>query len=186
MAAKASIIKIYINADPAKKVDIICKHYPNFIGIVDSYTEGLRYMIENEKSYNQKASIGDLGIRVQSIGHYTDTTGDTAVNNVTVRDALIRCDFSEGILNGIDSSEEIQRKAFILKDMRKDYELFNNQLQILSENEYKLFQNYLRREKTIMDIAETEGIQYDSALQKLRRLKKKIKIQMIGFLDGNM
>ena len=49
MVAKASIIKNYAKADVAGKVDIICKNYSNFIGIVDGYTEGLCYMIENKK-----------------------------------------------------------------------------------------------------------------------------------------
>ena len=38
MVAKASIIKNYAKADAAGKVDIICKNYPNFIGIVEGYT----------------------------------------------------------------------------------------------------------------------------------------------------
>ena len=54
LAAKANIIKIYADADSAKKVDIICRYYQNFMGIVNGHTEGLRYMIENEKSYNRK------------------------------------------------------------------------------------------------------------------------------------
>ena len=87
MIAMANIVKIYADSDSASKVDMICKHYPNFIGIVDGYTEGLRYMIENEKKYNGKAAYGDLGVRVQSLGHYTDLTGDSAVDNVMTRDA---------------------------------------------------------------------------------------------------
>ena len=62
MVAKASIIKNYAKADAAGKVDIICKNYSNFIGIVDGYTEGLCYMIENEKAFNRKQSRGDLGV----------------------------------------------------------------------------------------------------------------------------
>lgn len=42
MAIKASIIKIYADADSSGKVE--------------GSTKGLRYMIENEKSYNRKAS----------------------------------------------------------------------------------------------------------------------------------
>lgn len=49
MVAKASIIEIYARADASGRVDIICKNYSNFIGIVVGYTEGLRYMIESEK-----------------------------------------------------------------------------------------------------------------------------------------
>ena len=41
MVAKASIIEIYARADASGRVDIICKNYSNFIGIVDGYTEGL-------------------------------------------------------------------------------------------------------------------------------------------------
>ena len=51
MATKANIIKIYAQADSAKKVDIIIRYYPNLMGIVESYTDGLRYMIENEKAF---------------------------------------------------------------------------------------------------------------------------------------
>lgn len=68
MVAKASIIEIYARADAAGRVDIICKNYSNFIGIVDGYTEGLRYMIESEKAYNRKKNHGDLGVRVQTSG----------------------------------------------------------------------------------------------------------------------
>ena len=42
MVAKASIIKNYEKVDAAGKVDIICKNYSNFIGIVDGYTEGCK------------------------------------------------------------------------------------------------------------------------------------------------
>lgn len=76
MVAKASIIEIYAKADAAGRVDIICKNYSNFIGIVDGYTEGLRYMIENEKAYNRKKNHGDLGVRVQTSGIHSDITAD--------------------------------------------------------------------------------------------------------------
>ena len=47
--AEMNLIKIYVDASSAKRVDIIIKHYTDFLGIVDGYTEGLRYMIECEK-----------------------------------------------------------------------------------------------------------------------------------------
>mgnify|MGYP000115636406 CR=1 FL=1 len=64
MVAKASIIEIYARADAAGKVDIICKNYSNFIGIVDGYTEGLRYMIESEKAYNRKKMGFSQGVDI--------------------------------------------------------------------------------------------------------------------------
>ena len=72
MATKANIIKVYAQADSAKKVDIIIRYYPNFMGIVESYTDGLRYMIENEKAFNRQANRGELGVRVQAKGNHEE------------------------------------------------------------------------------------------------------------------
>ena len=37
-----------VKADTAGKVDVICRNYPNIVGIVDGYTEWLQYMIVKE------------------------------------------------------------------------------------------------------------------------------------------
>lgn len=52
--AEKNLIKIYVNAISAKRVDIIIRHYTDFMGIVDGYTEGLRYMIECAKESNSR------------------------------------------------------------------------------------------------------------------------------------
>lgn len=93
-----NILNVYEKADSTKKVDIIIRYYLNFLGIVDSYTEGLRYMIENEKSYNRSKNRGDLGVRVQTSGKHSDITADTAISNVITKDAIIACDFSGDVL----------------------------------------------------------------------------------------
>ena len=109
MVAKASIIEIYARADAAGRVDIICMNYSNFIGIVDGYTEWLRYMIESEKAYNRKKNHGDLGVWVQTSGIHSDITADTAISNVITRDAIIACDFSGDVLEGVDRGEKYRR-----------------------------------------------------------------------------
>ena len=155
-------------------------------GIVDGYTEGIRYMIENEKAYNRKAHHNDLGIRVMTSGKHSDITGDTAVANVITREAIIDCDFSGDVLDGVDRAEVYQREAYILWSMRRDYELFNQQLGILGKEEAEVFGEFLRGEKDLSAIAEDKGIVYESAQQRILRTKRKIKIQMVRFLDGNI
>ena len=142
-------------------------------------------MIENEKAYNRKQSRGDLGVRVQTSGMHSDITADTAINNVITKEAIIACDFSGDVLEGVDRGEEFQRDAYTLRSMRADFELFNRQLCILSGNESRIFRGYLSGEKDIGDIAEEEGIQYESAAQRVRRIKLKVRGQMVGFLEGN-
>ena len=89
--AEKNLIKTYMSSSFEKRVDIIIKNYTNFMGIVDGYTEGLRYMIESEKESNSRQSIGDLGVRVQSGGMPSDTTAKKAIRNVLTREALINC-----------------------------------------------------------------------------------------------
>ena len=38
-------------------------------------------------------------------------------------------DFSGDVLDGVDQGEEFQKEAFLLRMMREDYELFNQQLE---------------------------------------------------------
>ena len=118
-------------------------------------------MIENEKAYNRRQPRGDLGVRVQTSGMHSDITAETAINNVITKEAIIDCDFSGDVLEGVDRGEEFQRDAYMLRSMRADFELFNRQLCILSGNESRIFRGYLSGEKDIGDIAEEEGIQYE-------------------------
>lgn len=85
------------------------------MGIVDSYTERLCYMIENEKAYNRSKNRGDLGVWVQTSGKHSDITADTAISNVITRDAIIACDFSGDVRDGVDRGEEFQKEAFLLR-----------------------------------------------------------------------
>ena len=45
---------------------------------------------------------------------------------------------------------------------------------------------YLNGELAIAEIAEREGIQYESVQQKVLRSKQKIKVQMLAFIEGSI
>ena len=183
-----NMIKIYVDASSAKRVDIIIKHYTDFMGIVEGYTEGLRCMIECEKESNSHQEMEDLGVRVQTGGTTSDPTAKKAIRNVMTREALINCDFSGDVMEGVegvDRVEEFIRDAYLLRDMRKDYDLFNRQLSILG-TEKETFEKYLRREKSLDDIAEEQGITYESAQQKIHKIRTRVKKQVVGFMDGKM
>ena len=97
--ARANFVKQYADADAAGRVDIICKNYPIFLGIVDSSTDGLIYVIENEKAYNRSQSRGDLGVRVQTSGAHSDVTANMAISKV-IFDVLILAVVTISVLQG--------------------------------------------------------------------------------------
>ena len=178
-----NLIRVYTGATSEKRIDIIIKNYTKFIGIVDGYTDGLRYMIECEKESSHRQAAGDLGVRVQTGGMTSDPTARKAINNVITREALINCDFSGNVLDGVDQAQVYIRDAYILRNMRKDYNLFNSQLGILG-TEKETFTKYLLKEKTISDIAEDQGITYESARQQMQKIKVRMKKQVKRFMDG--
>ena len=116
-------------------------------------------------------------------GMTSDPTARKAINNVITREALINCDFSGDVLDGVDQAEVYIRDAYILRDMRKDYNLFNSQLGILG-TEKETFTKYLLKEKTISDIADDQGITYESARQQMQKIKVRMKKQVKRFMDG--
>ena len=183
METVANIIQKYIHADTGEKVDIICKYYSNFTGILDGYTEGLCYLVESENAFEHRQNNMDLGVRVQSSGRISDVTADTAINKTMIRQAIVSCNFSEGILNGLSCRDNVFAMAHNLRCMRCDYELFNRQLGILGTEESKIFIGFISGKKKLNEIAEEEGILYDSAVKRVGRIKKKIKLQMLEFLE---
>jgi len=183
MMATANIVSIYASADAAGKFELICKNYSTFLGTVESFTEGLRYMIESEKEYNRSVARNELGVRVQgSSKTHSNVTEDMAINRILTREAIVECDFSGGVLNGVSQQKEVQEQARVLRNMRKDYELFNCQLKLLDVKEAQVFLWYLMKEKDLASIAENEGIEYHSMVQRIRRTKDKVKCQMLLFL----
>jgi len=135
-------------------------------------------MIECEKESNSHQEMGDLGIRVQTGGTTSDPTAKKAIRNVMTLEALINCDFSGDVMEGVNRAEEFIRDAYLLRDMRKDYDLFNRQLSILG-TEKETFEKYLRREKSLDDIAEEHGITYESAQQKIHKIRTRVKNRLL-------
>lgn len=182
MVEGANILKNYDKADLAGKVDIICKHYANFMGIIDGFTERIRYMMENEMAYKRNKEKGELGIRIQCGDGHSDFTATSAINGVITTEAIIQCDFSGYSLEDIENLTEYFQNALILRQMREDFALFNKQMFILGKEETRIFKSYLNREMDIMGLADAEGVAYRSIIQRVRRAKIKIKIQMEDFM----
>lgn len=181
----ASLIRQYAAADAAGRVKLIYCNFATFLGIIDTRVEDLLYMIENEKSFNRREELGDLGVRVQKSG-ISDITGNTATSNVMTRDALIGCDFSSGVLDGTDRGEAFKKEALIIKQMRKDYELFNNQLNCLVPKDREMLLKYIEAHEPIANIADEKGIAVDSARKYIFRIKQMITKQMVECMEGKI
>lgn len=175
METKAEIIRRYADADPPARVDLICRYYSRIDGIIESIIGNMVYIIWEEREKNKRESLGDLGVRVQSGGAAEDPTGNHAIFNIEIERAIRNCDFSDGILKGVDHEQEIISEAYILRDMKKMHDLYHNQLRGLNETDKSLYTRYLTQEITLSEIADLHGIDYYSAAKKMQRIRQTIR-----------
>lgn len=49
-----------------------------------------------------------------------------------------------------------------------------------------MFEKYLTGEMSLSDIAELQNISYESAQQKIHKIRSRVRRQVIGFMDGKM
>jgi len=177
-----SIVKIYFNSDAERRFEILCQNFSVFPGIIESYTEGLVYQIQAERDYNRRKATGDLGVSIQKIGWTSDPTAKKAVDNVMTRNAVITCEIEGKEFEQLEHKEEYKQDAYTLQLIRTDYNLFSKQLCILNQKDRELFTKYISREQCLGDIADELEIQYESAYQRVRRIRRKMKRQTVQFM----
>lgn len=171
------IVIKYGEATKERRIDMICKYYPCFLEIVDNFIDDMEDDIRNEQDYNRRASLGDLGVRVQTSG-ISNHTQKEAIRNVSLRNAILNGDFEGGELDDTDHTEDFIYNSATVRRMIADYNKFQKKVDGLLPMDRKLFLAYLQQEIDLMKIAEVTGINYESAKQKIRRIKVTIKKDM--------
>ncbi len=182
MAKEKSLLATYMSATTSKKIDILIDHYGDFMGIIDGYTEGLRYRIQSDKDCKRRNEMGNLGVRVQGGGIKSDPTANMAISNIVTREAIVNCDFSGDIFEDVDDLEFYAREAYTLKQMRMDYELLVSQLGIFGKYR-KAYVQYLEGNFCVVDLTTEWGMSYEAAKTKIKRFRKTLKDQMLNFMD---
>ena len=130
-----NLIQAYGNSSAEKRIDIIRNNYPNFLEIVDGYIEGLCYMIESGRKSNGFGERDKLGMEIQIGNMKSEFMQKKAIRNALTREALLKCDFSGGALDGVKNPEDYIWDAKILREMRRDYNVFKSQLRSRQGNE---------------------------------------------------
>ena len=78
-------------------------------------------------------------------------------------------------VNGEEPGAELLKTSYSFMDAANLLGIHNSTL-------YEIW----RREKTLIDIAEEQGITYESAQQQIHRIRLRVKKQVVGFMDGKM
>ncbi len=184
MILDTKFIQLYAEASMPKRIEIIVKYYPNFIGVIEGSTAGLVYKINSDlRCQRNRNYTEELGVRVQNKGLHSDPTFKEAVQEMVTTAAVKNCCFPSFIEEELEDCESYMEQARILNQMRMDYDLFNGMLDSLG-NKKKEFVSFITGEKSIADLADENEIAPDSARKRLVRSKAAIKSRMLPFMTG--
>lgn len=178
MITGAMIVIKYGEASKEHRIDLICKYYPCFLEIVENFIDDMEEDIRNEQDYNRKSALGNLGVRVQTSG-VSNRTQKEAIRNANLRMAILNGNFEGGELDDTDHTEDFVYNSSTVRQMIEDYNKFQKKLDGLLPVDKKLFLAYLQQETDLTKIAEETGINYESAKQKIRRIKVTIKKDIV-------
>ena len=85
-------------------------------------------MIECERKSKSHREKEKPAARMKTGGVKSSLAQKRALINLLTREALLKCDFSGDVLDGVEKSEDYIRDAKILREMRRDYNVFRSQL----------------------------------------------------------
>lgn len=174
MATGARVIQIYKKSSNRERLDLICDNYNRIENILKADVNGMLLLIIEDKASMKRQEKGDLGVRVQSSGIPSDPTGTQGDNEIMLEEAILKCDFSDGIIAGIDHEYFIKERADAHRLIRRDLGKFREQLDCLQDDEREFFLPYITKAKCIDDMAEELGISYNSTQRRISRIKRKI------------
>ncbi|MCF0127322.1 MAG: hypothetical protein HUJ70_02075, partial [Pseudobutyrivibrio sp.] len=172
MATEGQLLTKYAEASPEARVRLIIKNYENFITAVEVCEEKLNRTIQAEISYARRQEKGDLGVRVQSNGIPGNPTENEAIQHMDIQDAIRRGYLTDSMLVDMECAARHQQEARTLRIMRLDYDAFNLQLKAMAKKDYEIIHPLFTREKSLGDIAEENGLCYESAKNKVYRIRK--------------
>ena len=178
MSTGANIYYRYGKGSPKERVDLIYVNYPQFKSIIEGCRSKLIYEIEAEKEYSHRKDIGELGIRVQTTGHYSDRTSSQAIANVMLEEELGQEELSDDTLKGLEDTEEFIHKHRVLRMMQREYRCFDGQLHMLPIESQRIILPYLKHEKDYVQIADELGITVESVRKRVYRIRKELVMEL--------
>ena len=165
-------LRNYESAGTEDKVRFILRNFARFDVMLNTYEECIRISIEEESRYNRRKEAGDPGIRVQTTGT-SDSAQSRSIRSIEVKQAVESGDMTD-VLEYTDDPELHEEDRFILSDMKSDYRYTVEAIQMLKPKDRKIYLGYLRGETDFFGIAEDLGIQYQSARNKIFRIRVQV------------
>ena len=150
----------------------LLSNFERFPRMIARYESNWEIVVKAEKRYNSVSANGNLGVRVQKSGT-SDPTMNEAISNIEIQQASSDTELRI-MLKETDHPEEHLVEKLIIQDMQDDYAIILNAIHSLDKADAELFLSYLKKEKSVQEIAAKCNIQYSSAKRKVYDIRKSV------------
>lgn len=180
----ANIIKIYKEADPEGRFQIMMRNYHIFPRELNKAESKIRFRIKAELEWERQKVSEGLGVRVQT-SSMGDRTANEAIANVLLEEAFKTGNIDHSILKGISEAAEIEEEIHMIRIMRMDFELLEGLLKNLSELDARIMVKHFSEKKFCKEIAGEEDKEPEAVKKRIYRLKQSLKEEIIEYLEMN-
>lgn len=180
----ANIIKIYKEADPEGRFQIMMRNYHIFPRELNKAESKIRFRIKAELEWERQKVSEGLGVRVQTSSTGERTAND-AIANVLLEEAFKTGIIDHSILKGISEAAEIEEEIHMIRIMRMDFELLEGLLKNLSELDARIMVKHFSEKKFCKEIAGEEDKEPEAVKKRIYRLKQSLKEEIIEYLEMN-
>ena len=166
----ANELRRYAVTEAVGKADYILNNYRGLKKTLNSYEHIWKTVIVAEKRHNALAEKGETGVRIQTSGS-NDPTAAQALSNIEIEKAISGNEI-RNVVQGTDDPEQHILERMMIFDMNDDLQIMNDAIQMLGDENEKLFMAYIRSEKTIGEMASDMNVQYDTARARICKMRK--------------
>ena len=166
MEARANDINILENykaANPEERFEIMFAHYSFFPKVIRKLEKKTQFKTSNISS----------------------PTEDEAIANIEIEEAFKNGEIDSSILKGIDNAAQYEEDIRVTRLMRMDYELLEEMIEDLEDEETKIMKEYLVNKRFMKEIAVEFGMSYETVKRKIRIIKEDLLEEIIECLEMN-
>ena len=82
----------YYKKNAKERLDFIFENYKNFDKVLNGQKDTLIFLVTCEREYNRRSQVGDIGIRVQTSGAFSDPTANDGIERYEIDKAISESD----------------------------------------------------------------------------------------------
>ena len=167
-------IDSYPTTQLPERVDFLYENYYALEDLIEEYKENIIAEVIEQKSYNKRSEIGELGVRVCTSLGMSNTTQKKSLEHLSIEEAIDTGYLTEEFFEYTDDRQMLINKVECYHEISRDATFMMSKIKMMKPADRNVIEPYLLKKKSLNELAQEMSITYDSAKKRISRIKKKL------------